>query len=152
MSARFRQTVLPCLVVFALTISVLAPPTLHAGLFDRLVRKAAKVVGIEALVRHFAPDLDRFINTLLLNKKVENREKTRVVPIISFGERKAVGAAQVSGTPEALETVRAVILYEDVFSSGKFQVKALVPGDSADPTKFNRVYGIGVTATIDVKI
>jgi len=128
-----------------------AAPVGEAGL-SRLLRQVAKVVGIEALVRHFADPLNDFINRLLLNNKVENREKTKVVPIVSFGERKAVGAAQVSGSDEALDKVRAVILYEDIFSQGQFRIKALVPGDSADPTKFSRVYGCGVTAVIDVKI
>lgn len=127
-------------------------PAASALDFGKLFRKVAKTLGIEAVVRSFAEPLNDFINRLLLNNKVENKEKTKVVPIISFGERTAVGAAQVSGSDEALEAVRAVIRYDDVFSEGKFSVKALVPGDSADPTKFSRVYGCGVTAVIDVKI
>lgn len=152
MFSRFRPVLLSSMLVFALLALAVVAPVAEASALSRLLSRAARVVGIEAVVRHFAVELDAFINKLLLNKKVENREKTRVVPIISFGERKAVGAVQVSGTPEALEAVRAVILYEDVFSRGKFQIKALIPGDSADPTKFNRVYGIGVTAMIDVKL
>ena len=138
------------LLMTAIFVTTSAP--LEAIDFRKLFRKTAKVLGISGLVRAFAKPLNSFINDLLLNKQVENRESTRVVPIISFGERKAIGAAQVSGSDEALEKVRAVILYEDVYSDKRFRVKALVPGDSANPTKFSRVYGIGVTAVIDVKI
>lgn len=134
------------------SVLLVAAPVASAFDFGGLFKKVAKTLGIEAVVRSFAAPLNDFINQLLLNNKVENREKTKVVPIISFGERTAVGAAQVSGSDEALAAVRAVIRYDDVFSQGKFSVKALVPGDSADPTKFSRVYGCGVTAVIDVKI
>ena len=109
-------------------------------------------LGIAALVRAFARPLNDFTNDLLLNHKVENRQSTKVVPIISFGDRKAIGAAQVSGTDQALVRVRAVILYENLFRDRRFRVKAMVPGDSADPRRFSRVYGVGVTAVIDVKI
>ena len=144
---RFAASLLLCLVLLAAV-----SPTADAFDLGRILRKTAKVVGIEALVRHFADPLNDFINKIFLNQKVENRQLTKVVPIISFGERKAVGAAQVSGSDEALAAVRAIIQYEDEFSHGQFRIKALVPGDSADPTKFSRVYGVGVTAVIDVKI
>ena len=138
------------LLMMAIFVTASAP--LDAFDFKRFFRKTAKVLGISGLVRAFARPLNSFINELLVNKKVENRDKTKVVPIISFGERKAIGAAQVSGSDEALEKVRAVILYEDVYKDKRFRVKALVPGDSSNPTRFSRVYGIGVTAVIDVKI
>jgi len=146
---RASRLIAVSILTFVLSFSALS--VADAFDFGRLLRKTAKIVGIEALVRHFARPLNDFINKIFLNQKVEHRELTKVVPIISFGERKAVGAAQLSGSVEALASVRAVIQYEDEFSRGKFRVKALVPGDSADPTKFSRVYGVGVTAVIDVE-
>ena len=150
----FRKSRVSVAATFLLmtAIFVTTSATLDAFDFKRFFRKTAKVLGISGLVRAFARPLNSFINELLVNKKVENRDKTKVVPIISFGERKAIGAAQVSGSDEALEKVRAVILYEDVYKDKRFRVKALVPGDSSNPTRFSRVYGIGVTAVIDVKI
>ncbi len=150
----FRKTRIHVLGTLVLVISLfaLSSAPLQAIDFRRLFRKTAKVLGISGLVRAFARPLNRFVNDLLLNKQVENRQSTKVVPIISFGERKAIGAAQVSGSDEALIRVRSVILYEDVYKDKRFRVKALIPGDSSNPTKFSRVYGIGVTAVIDVKI
>ena len=145
-----RRSIVWSLVVATLVWSTALP--VAAGGLSGLVDKAMKVVGVESLVRAFHIQLNDFINTLLANNKVENRDQTKVVPIISSGKRTAVGAAQVSGTQEGLAKVRAVIMYEDLFSRGRFGVKALVPGDSADPTHFGRVYGVGVTAVIDVKV
>jgi hypothetical protein len=139
------------LAAFLAGVAVSGQP-LAAGALDGLLGRLTKIVSVESLVRVFARQLNDFINTLLINNKVENRDQTKVVPIVSFGERKAVGAAQVSGSAEGLAAVKAVIQYEDIFSAGKFRVKALVPGDSADPRNFSRVYGVGVTAVIDVKV
>ena len=101
----------------------------------------------QVLVRMRQGDSDREIarDRLMGRKKLGHVRSTAV-------QRGWLDSAQPLPDDEALAQVRAVILYEDMFSRGKFRIKALVPGDSADPTQFSRVYGIGVTAVIDVKI
>lgn len=104
------------------------------------------------LIKQFDSQLNSFINTLLLNHKAENKNETKVVPIISFGKGGYLGAAQVIGQKSDVKQVDAVMQVEADFSGRKFRVKALIPVDSMNPTKISRVYGVGVSAVIDVKL
>jgi hypothetical protein len=138
----------------ALTGGVVAPAAAQGDLFNQLI----KIFGIGYAVKALGPQINDFINTLMLNNNVANREKTKIVPILSFGigfsspGAAYVGAAQVSGPEEALDTVQAVADIEALFSD--VRVKGLVPIDSLTPIPgmFHRVYGVGVTAIIDFRI
>lgn len=111
-----------------------------------------KVGGIGFIVQQFAKPLNDFINTLMLKNNVENKDTTKVVPILSLGKGGYVGAAQVIGKEEDVAKVNAVAQIEGDFSGRKFRVKALVPIDSEKLSSFHRVYGVGISAVIDVKI
>lgn len=117
-----------------------------------------KTLGVAYAVRTFAPQINNFINDLLLNRGAEVRDRTKVVPILSIeiGLRAPggayVGAAQVSGPVAAVEKVQAVAVLEADFQNA-FRVKALVPVDNLKPWEaLRRVPGVGVSAVIDIKI
>ena len=58
----------------------------------------------------------------------------------------------MTGPSELVDQTEAVLQLEGNFNGSQFRVKALIPIDSKNPVKFNRVQGIGVSAIIDVKI
>jgi len=144
-------------VLIATTVTgVVVAPAMAQG---NILNQVLEVFGIGLVVKTLAPQINDFINTLMLNNRVENREKTKVVPILSVGIGISspggayIGAAQVSGPEEAVAAVQAVAQIEATFSN-TVRVKALVPIDSLTPLpgSFHRVYGVGVTALIDVRI
>jgi hypothetical protein len=125
-----------------------------------VIVQAIKVFGIGYVVKTFGPQINDFINTLMLNNKAENKQKTKVVPILSVGvgivssnPGSYIGAAQVQGPVAAVNKVQAVAQIEGVFLDA-VRVKGLVPVDSLNPIPGNlhRVYGVGVTALIDFRI
>lgn len=145
------------LCVIVLILNLLGTPAVAKGfnfkdlLKNDVIKDAVKVAGVGFLIDKLAKPINSFINTLLANKNVPNKEATKVVPILTVGAKGHIGAAQVNGPEELIAKVKAVIQYEDSFQ-GKIRVKALIPGDSANPLKFGRVYGVGVTAIIDTPI
>jgi hypothetical protein len=111
------------------------------------------------VVKKFAPQINDFINTLMRNNNVENKEMTKVVPIVSLSiginasGNATVGAVQVQGPKAALDKVQAVAQIEATFSN-QVRIKTLIPVDTLNPLKgkLHRIYGVGVTALVDVKI
>lgn len=135
--------------VFAAGMLAGAVSTARADLIGDLL----KVGGIGYLVDRFSEDLNKFINNVTANKGVGVTDRTKVVPILSIGSGKYVGAAQVSGPAHLVEKVKAVGQLEADMSAKTFRIKALVPIESKDVLKdIKRVSGVGVSAVIDVKI
>ncbi|HLW48649.1 MAG TPA: hypothetical protein VKW09_12890 [bacterium] len=118
-----------------------------------------KLFGIGYVVKQFGPQINNGINTLMLNNKVQNKEMTKVVPIVSLGIGVGarggayIGAVQVQGPKAALDKVQAVAQLEGSFMN-QVRLRALVPVDSLNPLPGNlhRVYGVGVTALIDFQL
>ncbi len=117
-----------------------------------------KVFGIGYAVRTFGPQINDFINSLLLSRDAATQQSTKVVPILSISiglsapGRATIGAAQVAGPPAAVRRVQAVAAL-DANYQGVFQVRALIPVDSLEPwRRLRRVVGVGVSAIIDLKI
>ena len=134
-------------VAGALGTGIAMPATQAFSLGDVL-----KVGGIGFLVDRFAGPLNSFINTLTFKSKAGNEFATKVVPVLTFGSGGYVGAVQVTGSQELVDRTQAVLQLESDFNGGQFRVKALVPIDSKNPVNFTRVQGVGVSATIDVRI
>ena len=114
-----------------------------------------KVAGIGLLVDQFGPQLNSFINTLMMQHKAAPEFATKVVPILTvgvLGNSGYIGAAQVMGPQELVDRVQAVVQVESNFNGNMFRVKGLIPIDSKIPVNFNRVSGVGVSAIIDVRI
>lgn len=113
--------------------------------------KAGDVIkaGVVAVAVNAAADpLNKAINAISMNSGTG----TKVVPIVTIGDKAYIGGVQVSGSSTAVRSVQAVYQYEDVFDGGKFRVKALVPASSTNPLKIKRVAGVGITALIDTSI
>jgi len=118
-----------------------------------------KLFGIGYVVKQYGPQINSAINTLMLNNKAQNKELTKVVPILSIGLGVGtpggayIGAAQVQGPKAALDKVQAVAQIEGSFMSA-VRLKGLVPVDSLNPLPGNlhRVYGVGVTALVDFQL
>lgn len=135
--------------VIALSVaSTVAVQSTQASILGNVL----KVGGIAVLVDTFSGQLNSFINTLTAKHAVSSDYATKVVPVIVVGSGTYTGAAQVTGPQELVDSTKAVLQIEGNFNGDKFRVKALIPIDSKNPTSFNRVQGVGVSAQIDVKI
>src|SRR5437899_650481 len=100
--SRFRLTVRAVIVLLILVLPLGAAAQDITGLI--------KIFGIGYVVDRYSEPLNNFVNTLLSNRGIAVREKTKVVPILSIGVGQAsyIGAAQVSGPANTLKKVRAV--------------------------------------------
>lgn len=125
-----------------------------------VITTAIKVFGIGYVVKKYGSQINDAINSLMANNKAANREKTKVVPILSVGvgiissnPGSYIGAAQVQGPAAAVNKVEAVAQIEGSFLSA-VRLKGLVPVDSLNPIAGNlhRVYGVGVTAIVDFQL
>ena len=142
-----KKQLIAAVLTGALVTGIAMPATQAFSLGDVL-----KVGGIGFLVDRFAGPLNSFINTLTFKSKAGNEFATKVVPVLTFGSGGYVGAVQVTGSQELVDRTQAVLQLESDFNGGQFRVKALVPVDSKNPVNFTRVQGVGVSATIDVRI
>lgn len=114
----------------------------------KILRGGVKLVGIGYLVKQNAKALDKFINEITLRHNVPINQATKVVPILSLGDKGYVGAAQVMGPQKAVNKVQAVFQIEE--SLDRFRIKVLVPSDSL--TGLRRVEKVGISALIDVAL
>lgn len=126
-------------------------PSASAGILDGL-GSIVKTGGIALVVDRYAEELNTFINKLTSKYSVSSDYATKVVPIIAVGSKGYVGAAQISGPQNMVDQCQAALALEGDFLNRTFRVQALIPIDSKNPTSFNRVQGVGVSAKIDVAI
>jgi|SaaInl4_135m_RNA_FD_contig_91_259534_length_1866_multi_3_in_0_out_0_3 hypothetical protein len=143
------RTLILCMILASVSVVSLDSFNLKNFLKDTL-KKTGTAVAIAGVIRKFSTQLDNFINGVTLNKGVPNKQSTKVVPLFSFGDRTALGGAQVSGSQERVARVRAVFRIEDQFQRGRFRVSAFVPTTSS--TKLERVQEVGVTALVDYHV
>jgi len=98
--------------------------------------------------------LDDGINDLLRQRGLEVQGMTKVVPIIRIGGKGGTqaGAAQVVGPAEQVEKVQAVAEVE--LRLGLLRGRALIPVATKNPVKgkIKGVSGVGVNASIKVRI
>jgi len=147
MSARAKLS-LVCLCLIAALLVSMGMGT-QAGLLGDIV----KVGGVGLVVDKFGPQINDFINKLTANKNLGTEEATAVVPIISFGGGGYIGAVQVIGTKDNVEKCKAVVQLEGNAVFGKnIRAKALVPVGSKTTSNIKRIYGVGVSAIIDIRI
>lgn len=124
--------------------------TTEAFDLKRVLGGVLKVGGIGYAVDRYQEPLNEFINKLMFKNGVGTEYKTKVVPIISMGDSGYIGAVQVIGPSSQVNQVEAVVQLEGNFNDRLFRVRGLVPVDSKNPTKLNRIEGVGVSAIIDV--
>jgi hypothetical protein len=130
------------------------PQPAQAGWLDLgdILGGALKIGGAKVLIDEFGDEIDDFINNFLNNKDASVNASTKVVPILSAIGGKHVGAAQIVGPEEAVESVDAVVQFETSFQDKLFRIKAIVPIEGTDVKNFDRVAGVGVSAVIDIKL
>ena len=109
-----------------------------------------KVGGISVLVSKYGDSINDFLNKLLMKNGVGTDYATKVVPIVSVGTGKYIGAVQVISPSAQVEKVKAVAQLEGEFN-GIARANALIPMATTNVTNLNRVQGVGVSATIDFK-
>lgn len=134
-------------VMILLLVSIIA--TITYAQLGKILKGGVIVV----VVKTFGKQINDGINAVLLNRKWEHKEATKVVPIFSIGSGAYVGAAQVIGDKDAVKEVEAVAQIE-LDLPGKARAKVLIPVDrvGVDVTKIRRVYDVGVSAVIDIKL
>jgi len=146
MSARAKLTLISLCLVVALAASIV---TTQAAFLGDII----KVGGVGLVVDKFGPQINDFINKLTMNKDLGTKEATKVVPIISFGGGGYIGAVQVIGAQKNVDNCKAVVQIEGNALFGKnIRAKALVPVGSKTTSNIKRIYGVGVSATIDIRI
>ena len=111
-----------------------------------------KVGGIGFLVDKYGESLNSAINSVMMKEGAGTNYATKVVPIVSIGNRGYIGAAQVIGDADQVEKVEAVGQLEISWNNKLFRIKGLIPMDSKNPMSFSRVQGVGVSAVIDVRV
>jgi hypothetical protein len=144
MSTRVKRLFLVGVILVCLTAMVS---------YGSLVGDALKVGGVGLVVSKFGNQINKFVNTLTANKNVGTQQATAVVPIISLGGGGYIGAAQVMGTKANVAKCKAVVQIEGNALFGKnIRAKALVPVGSKTTSSIKRIYGVGISAIIDIRI
>ncbi|MGH2361847.1 MAG: hypothetical protein ACRDGM_15070 [bacterium] len=143
------------LIALVLVLTLLVPTT---AAYSQDIIAIIKTLGVGAAVKLFAPQLNTFINNLLLARDARTRQTTKVVPILSISigintpGQATIGAAQVAGPQAAVARVQAVAAIDANYQN-VFHIRALIPVDSLEPWKrLKRVVGVGVSAIIDLRI
>ena len=131
------------LVVLALSAGVVAQA---ANVGEMLV----KTVAVGAVVSAVAKPADAGINKLVGGHGPG--VSTKVVPVLSMGEKGYVGAAQVAGSPRLVAQTKAVIQFEKDFADRQYRIKLLMPISSTNPLNAKRVRGVGISGLLDVAL
>lgn len=136
-------------------IAVCAALALAAFGFTQ-IKEVIKIVGVGAAVRQFGGEMNKGMNRLLKHTD-SDASYTKVVPILTIGlnTRGAIGAAQVKGSRENVDKVKAVAAPEAQFFGREIMLRGLVPVSEADPTKvkdLKPVDGVGVSGIIDLRL
>ena len=138
--------VIPVALALCLILSMAIAATARLDLGDVL-----KIGGIAFLVTQYGDKINTVIDGALGEREAAAAGATKVVPILSVGEGGYIGAAQVVGSPESVQRVKAVFQVEIQVSS--FRAKALIPAaTSKAKTTPSRAKGVGVSAVIEFKI
>lgn len=115
------------------------------------VGQLLKIVGIGAVVQKFGPDINKAMNKLGSHED-RNTSWTKVVPILSVGSRRAIGAAQVMGPKSKVETVKAVAQLDQDLFGREVKIRAMIPIDSEGLSNIRRVEDVGVSGVVDFKV
>ena len=121
-------------------------PSAQAGILDKVLKGGA----VDYVVDATAPALNDAINKVTMKYGVGTTDATKVVPIISVGDGSRAGAAQVSGPQSKVDQVKAALMIEQTLLG--VRCKVLIPVDNVSYRDVNRVQGVGVSASLDVKI
>ncbi|WP_309706940.1 hypothetical protein [Armatimonas sp.] len=140
------------LAFVALGIVLGQAPPVRAQL-DKTIKAAAILFAVD----RFGPDINKFVNEVTRTKDIGDEAVTKVVPILTVGNGTYAGAAQINGPRRLVDTVRAVAQMEGEkrIIQPTVRVRGLIPvSDRAVRSleTLKRVPGVGVTATLEVKL
>jgi hypothetical protein len=138
-----RRRSLIWLVALVLSVGVVAQA---ANVGEMLV----KTVAVGAVVNAVAKPANAGINKLVGGNGPG--VSTKVVPVLSMGEKGYVGAAQVAGSPKLVGQTKAVIQLEKDFADRQYRIKLLMPISSTNPLNAKRVRGVGISGLLDVAL
>jgi hypothetical protein len=127
-------------------------PAVHAQL-----GKGIQATLILLAVDRYGKDINKFVNEVTRTQDIGDEAVTRVVPILTVGNGTYAGAAQINGPRRLVDTVRAVAQMEGQkrIIQPTVRVRGLIPvSDRAVKSleTLKRVPGVGVTATLEVKL
>jgi len=111
-----------------------------------------KTVATGVIVNAVAGSADKGLNTLLANHNLPCGTSTKVVPVLSVGEKGYVGLAQVAGSQALTDRTKSVVQLETAFLDKQFRIKLLMPMNSVSPIGAGRVRGLGVSALVDMAL
>jgi hypothetical protein len=141
-----RTRILVAVVAVAIAVTGGAAFALNLG------EALLKTVATGVIVKAVAKPADKGINTLLMNNHVPCGTDTKVVPVLSVGEKGYVGMAQVAGARSLVDKTESVVQFETAFSDKQYRIKLLMPMNSVNPIGVSRVQGLGVSALIDMAL
>lgn len=131
---------------------LLAAVTTGAVLASNLGEMLLKTVAIGAVVNAMAKPANDAINRLTGNRHLPVGLATKVVPVLSVGEKGYVGMAQVFGSASLVKKVKAVLQLETAFDDKQYRIKVLMPLDSLNPIGAGRVRGVGISGLLDTAV
>jgi hypothetical protein len=134
-----------------LLIALLCLAVVSTAVWGLDLKELLKVFGIGFVVSQYGNQIDGFITKALGERGAAVQGATKVVPILSLGQRGFIGAAQVVGVPANVKRVKGVFQLEG--KVGSFRPRVLVPTyvDRAQGSP-ERAKGVGVSAVIDFRI
>jgi hypothetical protein len=142
----YKVVALALILVIGLTVCLSG-----AAEAQNLIVDALKIFGIGYVVTVFGGQINDFINNLANQKGINWEGTTKVVPIISVGAGTYVGAAQVVGPPDRVDTVQAVGQVEARISG--IRGRYLIPISTKTPgSTLSRIQGVGISGLIDFRI
>ena len=142
----------PSLALVCLGVLLGQAPAVRAQL-DKTIKAALILLAVDT----YGKDINKFVNDVTRTKDIGNEAVTKVVPILTVGNGTYAGAAQINGPRRLVDTVRAVaqIEGEKRIIQPTVRVRGLIPvSDRAVKSleTLKRVPGVGVTATLEVKL
>lgn len=127
--------------------SVLAVSAIAAPQIKQLI----KLVSVGAAVDRFGGDINKALNKLT-GFTDTNAITTKVVPILSVGDRQAIGAAQVMGPKNQVSKVNAVAALNQGILGNEIKITAYIPIAGKDVSNLKRIEGVGMSGIVDLKL
>ena len=115
------------------------------------VGQLLKIVGIGAVVQKFGPQINSAMNKLSSHDDTAT-SATKVVPILSVGSRRAIGAAQVMGPKSKVDQVKAVAQLDQDLFGREVKIRAMIPIDSNGVSNIHRVENVGISGIVDFRV
>jgi len=109
-----------------------------------------KTVAVGAIVNAVAKPANSGINKLVGGNAPG--VSTKVVPVLSLGEKGYIGMAQVAGSQSLVGKTKAVIQIEKDFADRQYRIKLMMPINSSNPIGAKRVKGVGITGLLDLAL